>query len=225
MAEKRISELTAKGTTLATTDLIEISESDGLGGYVTKRVTGQNIFDGVSTSNFANANLTFTANRTHNINTYNLTFDNVGAFRVNGKMGINSNPLSYTRLYISAGTGEYAGYFDASDDNAIYAASNSGRAIYAISTGNRGIEAISTNSYGVHAKSANNYALWAQSTSAGTKLSIFSNGQCDFKDYADTLTILKLHDGGKVSMPNLPTSSAGLSAGDLWNDSGTIKIA
>jgi hypothetical protein len=28
-----------------------------------------------------------------------------------------------------------------------------------------------------------------------------------------------------VNMPNLPTSSAGLNSGDLWNDSGTVKIA
>jgi hypothetical protein len=27
-----------------------------------------------------------------------------------------------------------------------------------------------------------------------------------------------------VNMPNLPTSSAGLSAGDVWNDGGTLKI-
>jgi hypothetical protein len=32
-------------------------------------------------------------------------------------------------------------------------------------------------------------------------------------------------ESGKVKMPALPTSSAGLSAGDLWNDSGTLKIA
>jgi hypothetical protein len=31
-------------------------------------------------------------------------------------------------------------------------------------------------------------------------------------------------EAGKVSFTSLPTSSAGLSAGDLWNDSGTVKI-
>lgn len=30
---------------------------------------------------------------------------------------------------------------------------------------------------------------------------------------------------GKISMYNLPTSAVGLSSGDLWNDSGTVKIA
>jgi hypothetical protein len=43
MADLKISQLTAKGTAIASTDLIEISESDGAGGYVTKSVTGANI--------------------------------------------------------------------------------------------------------------------------------------------------------------------------------------
>lgn len=33
-----------------------------------------------------------------------------------------------------------------------------------------------------------------------------------------------LHVDGTVRFENLPTSSAGLSSGDLWNDSGTLKI-
>ena len=47
MANKKISQLTAKGTALAATDLIEISESDGAGGYVTKSVTGANVKSGL----------------------------------------------------------------------------------------------------------------------------------------------------------------------------------
>ena len=47
MADIKISQLTAKGTALAATDLIEISESDGAGGYVTKSVTGSNIAGGL----------------------------------------------------------------------------------------------------------------------------------------------------------------------------------
>jgi len=43
MAEKKISQLTAKGAALATTDLMVISESAGGGTYVTKSVTGANI--------------------------------------------------------------------------------------------------------------------------------------------------------------------------------------
>jgi len=43
MADKKISQLTAKGTPIAANDLVEISESNGAGGYVTKSVTGANI--------------------------------------------------------------------------------------------------------------------------------------------------------------------------------------
>jgi hypothetical protein len=35
---------------------------------------------------------------------------------------------------------------------------------------------------------------------------------------------LEVKDNGVVNMANLPTSSAGLSAGDLWNNSGVINI-
>jgi hypothetical protein len=47
MANKKISQLTAKGTALADTDLVEIAEDNGLGGYVTKSVTGADIKSGL----------------------------------------------------------------------------------------------------------------------------------------------------------------------------------
>jgi hypothetical protein len=43
MADKKISQLTAKSADIAATDLLEIAESNGAGGYVTKSVTGANI--------------------------------------------------------------------------------------------------------------------------------------------------------------------------------------
>jgi hypothetical protein len=54
MANKKISQLTAKGARLAATDLVEISESDGAGGYVTKSVTGANITGGLITAAVSN---------------------------------------------------------------------------------------------------------------------------------------------------------------------------
>ena len=47
MANKKISQLTAKGAALAATDLIEIAEDNGAGGYVTKSVTGANVKSGL----------------------------------------------------------------------------------------------------------------------------------------------------------------------------------
>jgi hypothetical protein len=47
MANKKISQLTAKGSALAATDLVEISEDAGGGNYVTKSVTGANVVSGL----------------------------------------------------------------------------------------------------------------------------------------------------------------------------------
>lgn len=64
MAEKKFSELTAKGATIADTDLVAISESAGGGSYVSKRVTGANIKALVT-----DANLTTTDITTNNVST------------------------------------------------------------------------------------------------------------------------------------------------------------
>jgi len=225
MAEKRISELTAKGSNLQSTDLIEVSVDAGGGLYNTRYITGAQITGAVSSANFANTNLTLTSSRTHDGDGYSITFDDVLAFRINSKVGINSAPNAGARFYVSAGTGLYAGYFDASDEIGVYAVSSSNRAVYALSSTFTAVEGISTTGRGGHFKSSGTYSLWSQSMDATNKQSILSNGLCDFKNYADTITILQLKDSGRVNMPSLPTSSVGLAAGDLWNDSGTIKIA
>ena len=43
MADIKISQLTPKGAPIAATDLVEIAEDDGAGGYVAKSVTGANL--------------------------------------------------------------------------------------------------------------------------------------------------------------------------------------
>ena len=57
MANKKISQLTAKGSALAATDLVEISESDGAGGYVTKSVTGANVVSGLQATLVSGTNI------------------------------------------------------------------------------------------------------------------------------------------------------------------------
>lgn len=57
MANKKISELTAKGTAIAATDLVEIAESNGAGGYVTKSVTGANIKSGLQPTLVSGTNI------------------------------------------------------------------------------------------------------------------------------------------------------------------------
>jgi len=76
MANKKISDLTAKGANLEATDLFEIAEDAGGGTYVAKSITGAEIIAAGTDTNFANSALTFTANRTHDLAGYKATFDN-----------------------------------------------------------------------------------------------------------------------------------------------------
>ena len=64
MAEKKISQLTAKGATVADTDLLVVSEAAGGGSYTTKSITGANIKALVT-----DANLTTTDITTNNVST------------------------------------------------------------------------------------------------------------------------------------------------------------
>lgn len=57
MANKKISQLTAKGTALAATDLVEISEDIGAGFYATKSVTGADIKSGLQATLVSGTNI------------------------------------------------------------------------------------------------------------------------------------------------------------------------
>jgi hypothetical protein len=37
-------------------------------------------------------------------------------------------------------------------------------------------------------------------------------------------SIFKVQRNGRINASSLPTSATGLSAGDIWNDGGTLKI-
>ena len=58
MAEKKFSDLTAKGATIADTDLVAISESAGGGTYTSKSVTGANIKALVTDANMTTTDIT-----------------------------------------------------------------------------------------------------------------------------------------------------------------------
>ena len=60
-------------------------------------------------------------------------------------------------------------------------------------------------------------AIKGAGTTTGTTLALFDNQGTPSKN-------VEFIDNGKVRMFNLPTSATGLSAGDIYNDSGTLKI-
>jgi hypothetical protein len=107
MAEIKINELTAKGIKIAPTDLIEISESDGAGGYVTKSVTGANVVSGLQTTLVSGTNIK-TINGTTVLGSGDLTIAGGG-----GGVHQLTNPISNVKysgrlsggaLFTAAGT-------------------------------------------------------------------------------------------------------------------------
>ena len=98
MANKKISQLTAKGTALAATDLVEISESDGAGGYVTKSVTGANVVSGLQATLVSGTNIK-TINSTTILGSGDLVIAGGG-----GGFNVLTKPVS-GRLYNARTTG------------------------------------------------------------------------------------------------------------------------
>ena len=78
MAEIKISDLRAKNANLANTDLFVIAESDGAGGFVSKKITGAEI-SAIAGSNIYLIDGTIRSNRTIDLNGVYLAFQNSGA--------------------------------------------------------------------------------------------------------------------------------------------------
>jgi hypothetical protein len=55
-------------------------------------------------------------------------------------------------------------------------------------------------------------------------LNDFATGTIKFAAGGSSTAHMTIKSNGRINMSSLPTSSAGLSAGDIWNDGGTLKI-
>lgn len=250
MAEKRISELTAKGSSLAANDLIEVSEYVSPGVYRTRYVTGTQV--GAISSNFATADLTFTANRTHDISTYTLTFDGTTkvispgadagdtafAIRNNtdtsnmfilngaGKIGVNTNPLAFARLYLQAGDGNYGIYVDASDEPAVYAYSAGNRGVLASSTNNYGGDFTSTNSYALRMAGANGIQYTTEGSAGRNAILIYEVGGSnrifnvtnDYRIISDTLK------NSTSYADDTAAGVGGVEVGQLYRNGSVVQI-
>ena len=78
MAEIKISDLTAKNANLSNTDEFAIAESDGAGGFVSKKITGQEIA-AIAGNNLYLIDGTLRSDRTVDLNGFYLTFQNSSA--------------------------------------------------------------------------------------------------------------------------------------------------
>ena len=81
MAEIKISDLTAKGANLDTTDLLIISEDDGAGGYVSKYITGAELASGSSATTLYSGDSTIGTTRVATL-TDSLTFTSGQMIRI-----------------------------------------------------------------------------------------------------------------------------------------------
>jgi hypothetical protein len=100
----KISQLTAKGSNLAATDLLEISEVSGLS-YVSKRITGQQILNAASTLTVGTtAVASGTIGRVFFQGTGNVLQQSANLFwdNSNNALGLGASPLSTSRLDIRA---------------------------------------------------------------------------------------------------------------------------
>ena len=59
----------------------------------------------------------------------------------------------------------------------------------------------------------------------GLKAGLGGNSAGDASIITNNIARITAYVGGGINIPGLPTSAAGLATGDLWNDSGTLKIA
>lgn len=126
-----------------------------------------------------------------------------------GQIGTWSNH----RLAIMANAVEVATFL--TNGNFGLGTTNPGRALHVYSTNANVIRCESNQTI--------SRILFTNSATAET-VSIGAN-QGELAMYTSSIKRLSISPAGVVNISNLPTSSAGLSSGDLWNDSGTLKVA
>jgi hypothetical protein len=69
--------------------------------------------------------------------------------------------------------------------------------------------------------------VWIYNSSTGGDISMlndFASGQIKFAAGGSSTAHMTIKSNGRINMSALPTSATGLSAGDIWNDAGTLKI-
>jgi hypothetical protein len=135
-----------------------------------------------------------------------------GTARVQGDLSVNRNQNNPTKIAVSnttAGTNSFVegGYAsDASSGECKIGKYSSNTSPYKIIT--------ASNAYLYNGTIAGDIAI----------LNDFATGQIKFAAGGSSTAHMTIKSNGRINMSALPTSATGLSAGDLWNDGGTLKI-
>jgi len=219
MAEKRISELTAKGSNLQSTDLIEVSVSAGGGAYNTRYITGAQITAAVSAVNIYNSNGTLTGSRTVTGGGFSLTFTGVdqytsiaeahtfknitggnNLFKITTPSTFGSNVIQFGRNNIDNNCGQIY-----SNDVSISMQYNSGNVIASMFA-----NGFKVGGNGAVSPTSRLNVISPSASALDTAFSIRNN--------TDTLDLFGVKANGVLAMSGSQVGNVGLSSGDTYFD-------
>jgi hypothetical protein len=81
---------------------------------------------------------------------------------------------------------------------------------------------VTGSSYSIINANAGSVYAWLIADTVAAAVGTQSNH--DFKITSNNVERMRIKSNGVINIASIPTSSAGLSAGDIWSDSGTLKI-
>jgi hypothetical protein len=135
-----------------------------------------------------------------------------GTARVSGAMNISVNQNLDTTLTISNTTS------GTSAVSQLLLTSNSGAGVTSLAK-----RSSTTTNYKI--LTANNTYLYNDTAGDIAILNDFSSGNIKFAAGGSSTAHMTIKSNGRINMSSLPTSSVGLSSGDLWNNLGILSIA
>ena len=140
-----------------------------------------------------------------------------------GSRGLGLQTNLTTRLFIAGG-----GNVGIGTTSPAYTLDTSNNAIIRVGTSGRfqgGSTSDTAMGYFEPRDLSSGHATLQSAVISGTPFELHLNPSGGNVGIGTTSPGAKLHVDGTVRLQNLPTSSGGLSSGDLWNDGGTLKIA